>query len=71
MNWIYVKTTEDVVMNINLDAVMCFYYKADTDLTVIEFTRAAYPAVYVKGDITLNIRRLLNTHNSYVSQIGV
>ena len=71
MDWICVKTVDDVIVTINMKEVLVFYYKKDTDLTVFEFTRANYPPVFVKGDVALSVRRLLNSHNNnYVSQVG-
>ena len=71
MDWFVLKNCEDEKITINADAIMKFEYKKDTDLTVIEYLRAGYNAEYVKGDITADLRRLLNAHGHYVSNIGV
>ena len=70
MDWIYVKNTDGVVITINLSLVQSFWYEKDSDITIIEFARNNYPDVHVYGDITANIRRLLNSHNHYVNQVG-
>jgi hypothetical protein len=49
---------------------MNVYYNAETDLTVINFIRSAYPSVYVRGNIMMDIKRLLTSHDNYVSKIG-
>ena len=70
MDWIVVKEYNSEKVLINVNAIMSISYHKETDLTMIEFIRAAYSPVYVKGDITIDIRRLLTSHGNYVTQIG-
>ena len=70
MDWIVVKEYNSEKVLINVNAIMSISYHKETDLTMIEFIRTAYSPVYVKGDITTDIRRLLTSHGNYVTQIG-
>ena len=70
MDWFIVKDSDDRKVMINAESIMTVSYAKDTNLTVINFTRTAYPPLYVRGDITPDIKRLLNAHEHYVSNVG-
>lgn len=57
-------------MLINANAIMSVEYNDEIDLTTINFIRAAYPSVCVRGDVMKDIRRLLSSHDNYVTRIG-
>ena len=69
MDWFQIKTTQDEVLLINANEILSVTYHEDTDLTEIVFTRAAFPPVFVRGDIMPTIKRLLVSHDHYVSTI--
>ena len=73
MDWIYLNCVtgkEERKTLVNFNAVQSVYYSKDSDLTVIDFIRSAYPPLYVRGNIMMDIRRLLSSHGAYVSTIG-
>lgn len=73
MEWIEVDTVTGEETNktlINLEAVANIEYHEKTDLTIITYIRSAYPSTYIRGDITRDIKRLLSSHDNYVSRIG-
>lgn len=73
MDWFYVKNItgkEEQRTLINVNSIMSIRYSDETDLTIIDFIRSAYPSLYVRGDIVPDIKRLLSSHGDYVSQIG-
>ena len=70
MDWFkFVNTTgEKVIVNANL--IACVTYHKETNLTEIVLSRAAYPPLFMRGDTTKDIDRLLCCHDSFVSRIG-
>ena len=70
MDWFEVTNTDGEKILINASTIMSVRYNEKTNLTIIDFIRAAWASVYVNGDITLNVKRLLSSHDHYVSKIG-
>lgn len=70
MDWFDVTTIDGERKLINANAIMSVTYYENTDLTVIDFTRAAYPGIAVKGDAMKDIRKQLVAHEHYVSKVG-
>lgn len=71
MDWFEVTTYKDNIKTlINAESILKLSYSKDTDLTVIEYQRGAYPATYLKGNYMPDIKRLLSSHDHYVSKIG-
>ena len=74
MEWIEVDTisgNETYKTLINLESVINVRYHKETNLTIIDCKRAAFPSIYVRGDITMDIKRLLSSHGNYVSKITI
>ena len=71
MDWFEISTAEKKEkMIINADAIMSVKYNAETNLTIIDFIRSAYPSAYVRGNIIPDIKRLISMHGNYVTRIG-
>jgi len=70
MNWFYLTTSDGERTLINADTIMNVKYLKDTDLTVIEYIRSAFPATFIRGNILLDIKRILTAHDNWVTQIG-
>ena len=73
MDWFILNTVkgnkkEKVLLNAS--SILSVYYNDETNLTIIEVNRSAYPAIYVRGNIMPDIQRLLNSHDHFVSRIG-
>jgi len=71
MDWFQVTTANEEVHLINVSAILSVMYHEDTDLTEITFIRSAFSPIFVRGDIMLTIKRLLTSHDHYVSTITV
>jgi len=70
MEWFEITTASEEKMLINAEHILNVKYNKETNLTIIDFNRSAYPSVYVRGNIMLDIKRLMSSHNSYVTRIG-
>lgn len=73
MDWFLinnVRGVENKKMLVNAETITSVYYEENTNLTVINLTRAAYPSIFVEGNIMQDICRLLDAHDHYVSRIG-
>lgn len=70
MNWFYLTTSNDEKILVNANAIMSIKYSKDTDLTIIDYVRSAYPSTFVRGNIMMDIKRVLNSHDNWVTQIG-
>ena len=68
--WIEITDAKNVKRLINIDKVMDIHYSQETDLTVVEFSRGAYPAVYIRGNKLIDFRRIIDTHDMFVCKIG-
>jgi len=70
MDWFIINEVKEGKTIINASSILKVHYNEETNLTIIDFNRGAYPSVYVRGNIMTDIRRLLSAHGHYVSQIG-
>ena len=73
MDWFLINNVRGVgnkKMLINAETITSVYYEENTNLTVINLTRSAYPSIFVEGNIMPDICRLLDAHDHYVSHIG-
>lgn len=68
MEWIeFVNSNDDKVM-INMDSVAEVVYNKDTNLT--EIINPFMERITVKGDCVTDIKRLLTSHDHYVSRLS-
>ena len=68
-DWFEVTTTDGEKELINANAIMSITYDKESDATIISFIRAGIGSTYIRGDITRDIKRLLSSHDHYVSVI--
>lgn len=70
MEWFkFVNSNGEKIM-VNANLIACITYHKDTNLTEITLSRAAYPPLFIRGDATQEIDRLLYSHDNFVSRIG-
>ena len=71
MDWFCMTNADGEKIIINANAIMDVKYLKDTNLTVIDYIRSAYPSTYVRGNVMTEIKKVLSSHNNnYVTQIG-
>lgn len=70
MNWFYLTTSDGEKVLVNADAIMSVKYLKDTDLTMIDYIRSAFPSLFIRGNIVPDIKRVLSAHDNWVTQIG-
>ena len=70
MDWFEFTDTNNKKCIVNARHILSISYSKDTDLTVIEYDRAAFPATYIHGNYLADFKRLLIAHESYVTRIG-
>lgn len=70
MNWIEVTTAKNEKELINVESILKISYFEESDLTMIEFIRGAYPATFVKGNIVSNIRKFLASKDNGIARTG-
>lgn len=71
MDWFEVRTTDNKLHLVNTEAILDVSYNEEADLTTINFIRPTFAAMYINGNIYNDVKRLLNSHEHYVSRIGV
>lgn len=71
MDWLEVTNSNNEKVLINANAILDVSYKEETNLTIINFIRSAYPSAYIKGNVTQDIKRhFLCSHGNNVGRIG-
>lgn len=70
MNWFYLTNADGEKILVNAGAIMSVKYSKDTNLTIIDYIRSAYPSLFVRGNIIPDIKRVLSAHDNWVTQIG-
>ena len=68
MEWIELVNSNDDKVMINMDAVAEVVYNKDTNLT--EIINPLIETITVKGDCVIDIKRLLTSHDHYVSRLS-
>lgn len=60
MNWIEITDRKNNKHLINVQHIIDVVYLKDTDLTMIEFSRSAFPAIYINGNVVKDVKRAIN-----------
>ena len=68
--WIKITTTDGAKHIVNESNLMDAYYSEESDLTIINFSRSAYPAIYVKGNIVPELTKVIGTKYSVATIMG-
>lgn len=68
--WIDVISANDERHLINTDTIVDVQYFEDTNLSAITFVRSAFPSLYVRGNILIDIKKALLAEKRSVHRIG-
>lgn len=62
MIWLEIENERGNKHIININSVMDIVYHEESELTEVVFIRSSYPSVYIKGNKTKEVRKILSSH---------
>ena len=71
MIWFEITTSDNEKHIINANCIMDMCYNGETNLTIIQVTRSAMPALYVRGNIMKEfVKAISNAMGSRLIRLG-